>query len=146
MFNQFFRRKVRLLRNKTNQPPKTPPTERLRQWLVRRRQPPPPFILREIDKKTFRIIMQKMKSSRVHGSDWIDAYSIKIASPLLEDSLVHLVNLSIKQSKFAKKWKPQLIHPFHKKKAKNEIENYRPVSHLVQIGKISEYAVNFQII
>ena len=146
MFNQFFRRKVKLLRNKTNQPPKTPPTERLRQWLVRRRQPPPPFTLREIDKKTFRIIMKKMKSSRVHGSDWIDAYSIKIASPLLEDSLIHLVNLSIKQSKFATKWKPQLIHPFHKKKAKDEIENYRPVSHLVQIGKISEYAVNFQII
>ena len=36
--------------------------------------------------------------------------------------------------------------PFHKKKAKDEIENYRPVSHLVQVGKIIEYAVNFQII
>jgi hypothetical protein len=46
MFNQFFREKVKLLRNKTNQPPKTALTERLRQWLETRRQRPPPFILR----------------------------------------------------------------------------------------------------
>ena len=65
---------------------------------------------------------------------------------ILEDSLMHLVNLSIRQRKFAVVWKPQLIHPVHKKKAKDEIENFRPVSHLVQVGKIAEYAVNFQII
>ena len=146
MFNQFFRRKVQLLRNKTNQPPKTPPTARLRQWLETRGQPPPPFSLKEIDKKTFRMIMKKMKGKRVHGCDWIDSYSLKIASPILEESLMHLVNLSIRQRKFAVVWKPQLIHPVHKKKAKDEIENFRPVSHLVQVGKIAEYAVNFQII
>ena len=33
MFNEFFRKKVELLRNKTIQPPKKSPTERLRQWL-----------------------------------------------------------------------------------------------------------------
>ena len=65
---------------------------------------------------------------------------------MLEDSLIHLINLSITQSKFAKNWKPQLIHPTHKKKAKDEIQNYRPVSHLVQLGKMTEYAINFQII
>ena len=146
IFNQFFRRKVKLLRNKTSQPPRIPPTMRLRKWLEKRQQPPPPFTLREIDKKTFRLIMKKMKGKRVHGCDWIDAYSLKVASPLLEESLLHLVNLSIRQSRFAKVWKPQLIHPVHKKKEKDKKENYRPVSHLVQIGKICEYAVNFQII
>ena len=80
----------------------------------------------------FRLIMKRMKGKRVHGVDWIDAYSPKIAGPLLEDSLIHLINLSIKQSSFATIWKPQLIHPCHKKKAKDVIENYRPVSHLVQ--------------
>ena len=90
--------------------------------------------------------MKKMKGKRVHGTDWIDAYSLKIASPLLEDSLIHLINLSIRQGRFAQVWKPQLIHPVHKKNARDKKENYRPVSHLVQIGKICEYAVNFQII
>ena len=50
------------------------------------------------------------------------------------------------QSRFSSNWKPQLIHPFNKKKEKDKIENYGPVSHLVQVGKLTEYAVNFQII
>ena len=61
--------------------------------------------------------MQKMKCKRVLGINWIYSYSLKIASPLLEDSLLHKVNLSIRKSKLATSWKPQLIHPFHKKKA-----------------------------
>ena len=92
------------------------------------------------------MIMKRMKCKRVHGVDWIDAHSLKIAGPLIEESLLHLINLSIRKSSFANRWKPQLIFPFHKKKAKDEIGNYRPVSHLVQVGKIVEYAVNFQII
>ena len=146
MFNKFFRNKVKKLRAKTNKPPSVPPTVRLQQWLNTRGQPPPQFSLRKIDKKTLRMILKKMKPKRVHGTDWIDSYSLKVASPLLEDSLLHLVNLSIEQNKFANKWKPQLIHPFHKKKDRDLLENYRPVSHLVQVGKIIEYAVNFQII
>ena len=90
--------------------------------------------------------MSRMKGKRLHGVDWIDAYSLKIASPLIKDSLFHLVNLSIRQGKFSRNWKPQLIHPFHKKKKKDKVENYRPVSHLVQVGKLVEYAANFQII
>ena len=89
-------------------------------WLEKQQEPPPPFTMREIDKNMFRLIMKKMKGKRVHGCDWIDAYSLKVASPLLEDSLLHLVNLSIRQSRFAKVWKPQLIHPVHNKKEKDQ--------------------------
>ena len=123
MFNKFFRDKVKKLRAKTNKPPSVPPTARLQQWLNTRGQPPPQFSLRKIDKKTLRMILKKMKPKRVHGTDWIDSYSLKVASPLLEDSLLHLVNLSIEQNKFANKWKPQLIHPFHKKKDRDLLEN-----------------------
>ena len=101
LFNNYFRTKVKKLRQRTDKPPKIPPTERLRRWLDSRRQPPPPFTLKEINKKTFRFIMSRLKCSRVHGIDWIDAYTLKLASPLIEDSLIHLINLSIKQSKFS---------------------------------------------
>ena len=87
-----------------------------------------------------------MKSKRTHGTDWIDSYSIKLAGPLLEDSLIHLINLSIRESKFSGRWKPQMIYPLHKKNEKDLLENYRPVSHLVQVGKLVEYAVYFQIV
>ena len=39
-----------------------------------------------------------------------------------------------------------MIFPHHKKKEKDILENYRPVSHLVQVGKMVEYAAYFQIV
>ena len=141
-FNQFFRKKV----EKNDQPPAIPPKERLRKWLSEKGVNPPPFSLKEIDRNNFRGIMKRMKSKRVHGVDWIDSYSLKIASSLLEDCLMHLVNISIKNSCFSQRWKPQLIFPLHKKKDTDKLENYRPVSHLVQVGKIVEYAIYFQIV
>ena len=90
--------------------------------------------------------VKKMKGKRVRGRDEIDSYSIKLAAPLIEESLVHLVNLSIETHNFANPWKPQLILPFHKKKEKTKVENYRPVSHLVEVGKMVEYIVGEQIL
>ena len=87
-----------------------------------------------------------MKGKRVHGRDEIDSYSLKISAPLIEDSLLHLVNLSIENQNFATPWKPQLILPFQKKKEKTKVENYRPVSHLVEVGKLVEYIVGEQIL
>ena len=145
MFNAFFKKKVEILRRKTDQPPVIPPVSRLREWLSRRSTPPPPFKIKEINLTELRRIMKKFKMKRTRGVDWIDKGSIKLESPLIEDSLLHLVNLSIRDGRFSDRWKPQLIFPHHKKKEKDLLENYRPVSHLVQVGMIPEYAVYFQI-
>ena len=59
---------------------------------------------------------------------------------------MHLINLSIREGRFSSRWKPQLIFPHHKKKSRDLLENYRPVSHLVQIGIMVEYAVYLQIV
>ena len=146
MFNNFFKNKVDKLREKTNLPPTIPPTRRLANWLATRDNPPPPFHLKEISLLQLRKILKKMKATRTHGVDWIDSFSLKTAGPLIEDSLLHLTNLSIRKSRFATPWKPQLILPHHKKNEKDILENYRPVSHLVQVGKIVEYAAYFQIV
>ena len=87
-----------------------------------------------------------MSGGRSAGVDTIDSYSLKIAAPLLEDALEHLINLSIKSSKFSSLWKPQLIFPQHKKADKNAIENYRPVCHLVEVGKLVEREINDQVV
>ena len=79
-----------------------------------------------------------MKGKKVHGVDNIDSYSIKIAGPLMEEALLQLVNKSIEQRKFAKNWKPQLVKPLHKKKEKTLVGNFRPVSNLVEVGKVAE--------
>ena len=90
--------------------------------------------------------MKRIKPRRTYGTDWIDKSSLKLAGPLIEDSLLHLVNLSIREGSFSRRWKPQLIFPHHKKKERDILENYRPVSHLVQVGLIVEYAVYIQIV
>ena len=89
--------------------------------------------------------MKKFKSKRAFGVDGIDSYSLKIAAPLIEDALIHLVNLSLQNCQFADIWKPQLIFPLHKKDERTKTENYQPVSHLVEIRKIVEYAVFNQV-
>ena len=56
------------------------------------------------------------------------------------------MNPSIESQNFATPWKPQLILPFHKKKEKTKVEKHRPVSNLVEVGKLVEYIVGEQIL
>ena len=77
--------------------------------------------IKKIRITTLRKALKRMKGKRVHGRDEIDSYSLKLAAPLIEDFLLHLVNLSIESQNFATPWKPQLIYPFHKKKDKTKV-------------------------
>ena len=146
IFNEFFINKVKKLRAKSRMTPNSDPVLRVRKWLDKRTSPPPIFKIKKIDTEALRKAMKRMKGKKVHGVDNIDSYSIKIAGPLMEEALLQLVNKSIEQMKFAKNWKPQLVKPLHKKKEKTLVGNFRPVSNLVEVGKVVEYAVAEQII
>ena len=145
IFNDFFLEKVRKLRIQTNSPPLVDPVLRLNNWLDKRGSPPPPFSLKEINKKQLRKLIRRLKGGRSSGVDGINSYSLKLAAPLLEDALEHLINISIRTGTFSSFWKHQLIFPHHKKSDKALPKNYRPVSHLVEIGKLVEYAVYDQV-
>ena len=145
-FNAFFLEKVRVLRAKTNTPPKIDPVRRLQHWLSTRQTPPPPFKLKEINRSTLRKLIKGMKGGRSSGVDYIDSFSLKIAAPLIEDALLHLINLSIRSRIFSSMWKHQLIFPQHKKSDKLSVKNYRPVSHLVEVGQLVEKAVSHQVV
>ena len=143
IFNDYFIEKVKLLRAKTSTVATSGAIERVRNWLTTR---PPSFKFREIDRDTFRKLMKKIKSKRAFGVDQIDSSSLKLAAPLIEDALIHLINLSICTGQFANVWKPQLIVPLHKKGDRMSTENYRPVSHLVELGKLVERAIFDQVV
>ena len=68
--------------------------------------------------------MRKIKPKRTNGTDFIDSNSLKLTGPLLEESFIHLINLSIREGR---RWKPHKIFPVHKNKERNLLENYRPV-------------------
>ena len=146
ILNDFFLNKVKSLRNKSLQEPVGDPISRLSDWLRKRDTPIRPFKITNIDIKMLRIFIKKMKGGRSCGSDNIDSYSLKLAAPLVEDALLHIINLSINHHKFANRWKQQLIFPQHKKGDKLRSINYRPVSHLVEIGQLVERVVQTQIL
>ena len=138
--------KVKKIRDKANLiPAKMNPIQRLRSWLSMRETPLPNFEIRPVSRKQLRKTIKKMKGGRSHGLDYIDSYSLKISYPLIEDAIFHLVNLSIKEKIFAEAWKIQLVMPLHKKGDKLLGSNYRPVSHIVEVGKIVEYVIYDQV-
>ena len=147
IFNNHFVEKVEKIRSETaKREPLISPCERLQRWLEKRDSAPPPFGFTKIGTSEFRDMLKKFKPKKVHGVDWIDSHSLKISAPLIEEALIHLINLSLSTGSFAENWKPQLIFPIFKKKEKCKVENYRPVSHLVQIGKMIELIAHKQIV
>ena len=92
-----------------------------------------------------RKIMKKRKGNRSCGIDYIDGFSIKLAAPLIEDVLLHLVNLSIEKSQFPRLWKVNKVSPQFKKGDKTRGENWRPITDIVFVSKLAEAAVFDQI-
>ena len=114
-FSKIFFDKVDKLRKQIDIDPTVSPTDRLRNWLSKR-QTLPNFRLQEIDILQLRKVVKKsLKPSRSHGADFIDSYSLKLAFPLIEHSILHLVNLSISQNSYPPEWKFQLVLPLFKK-------------------------------
>ena len=63
----------------------------------------------------------------------------------MEDAVLHIVNLSISSSRFSDLWKTQLVLPLYKKNDPLDGNNYRPVAHITELGKIVEYVIHDQV-
>ena len=143
--NKIFLDKVKRLTSLTGVNPTIEPKERLRQWLNTRVEPIPVLELQPIDNLKFRKIIGKLKGNRSCGMDFIDGFSIKLAAPILEPVLIHLLNLNIIRSKFPISWKSTKVNPLFKKGDRLDGENYRPVSDIIFVSKITEAVVFEQI-
>ena len=142
-FNNIFLTKVKDLKKEISDDTIEEPSERLARWLETKEIPE--FHLKEIDRSDLKKYLRKLKGGKSSGIDQIDSYSLKLAAPVIEDILLHLVNLNIRNCSFSCGWKTQLVHPFHKKGDKDVGTNYRPVSHIVEVSKLLEYAVHDQV-
>ena len=138
-------KKAKDLRSEKNVNAGVPPTTRLQRFLSRRRSGISELALRKISKLELRNILKKRKGNRSSGIDYIDGYSIKIAAPLIEDILLHLVNLSIEKSEYPQLWKINKVSPHFKKGDRSCGENWRPVTDIVFVSKLAEAAVFQQI-
>ena len=103
--NETFLNKVRDLRSTASLNPIVDPIQRLQRFLDGRESRIPELSLRRISRLELKTILKKRKGNRSSGIDYIDGYSIKVAAPLIEDILLHLVNLSIEKSEYPQLWK-----------------------------------------
>ena len=143
--NDTFLKKVSDLRSKTNVDASISPTVRLQKFLSKRELEIPEFSLHKINKSELRNILRKRKGNRSSGIDYIDGYSIKLAAPLIEDILLHLVNLTIEKSEYPQLWKVNKVTPHFKKGDKTLGENWRPVTDIVFVSKLAEAAAFQQV-
>ena len=87
---------------------------------------------------------------RYHGCkalprDKVKAFMIQTAAKVTSPALVKLVNITITEAKFPGRWKFHVVVSHHKKVDKLSVGNYRPLCHLLEIGKLVELVVWYQL-
>ena len=105
------------------------------------------FVLKQIDPQFMLNLISKMGNSNTHRHDKLDSMAIKSAGDLLAAPICFLVNLSIKSSSFANKWKIARIIPLHKGKGLSQLDpkNFRHISLLPVTAKLVERVIQIQM-
>jgi len=86
-------------------------------------------------------IISKMKSKTSSGWDGISMKTVKFLATVIVKPLVHIINVMLSTGIFPKKAKIAKVVPLFKKKKKNCVDNYRPVSVLPSFSKILEKVI-----
>ena len=79
-----------------------------------------------------------LSSNKPTGIDKISCKIIKIAAPVISDTLTLIFNQAITISSFPDEWKTAKVIPVFKNGQRNIPGNYRPISVLPVISKIME--------
>ena len=145
-FNEIFVSKVEKVKSKIVGNVNFSPVERLTQWLDKRQMPISNLDLKPINIEDLRRYICKLKGGKSSGVDDIDSFSLRLAAPMIENVLLHIINLAITSGSFASCWKTQLVRPYFKKGDRCLGENYRPVSNIPEISKLVEYAALEQLL
>ena len=83
-------------------------------------------------------IMDKISSNKASGYDGLSVRVLKKIIPVFANPLCKLLNLSISTNSFPNHWKMVKVTPLYKGGARNDINNYRPISVLPVLSKILE--------
>ena len=87
-------------------------------------------------------IIYKISSNKASGYDGLSVRVLKKIAPVFANPLRKLLYLSISTNSFPNHWKKAKVIPLHKGGARNDINNYRPISVLPVLSKILERHVS----
>ena len=86
----------------------------------------------------FSHLLHGLSSNKATGIDKISCKIIKLATPVISDSLTLIFNQAITLSSFPDEWKIARVIPLYKNGQRNIPVNYKPISVLLAISKIME--------
>ena len=145
-FAKYHLKKLNELRKKATKDPKINPNERLEKWIRKKNLNIPTFQLKTINMRRLDALVNEIKPSKGLPSETIDGLTFKSIYPIIKEGILNIVNLSISSGTFEDNWKKQIIAPRHKRGPRDLLDNYRPVSTIVEIGKIVELEVHSQTV
>ena len=89
--------------------------------------------------------LRELSGNKASGRDKISSKIIKIAAPVISDSLTYIFNQAISLCTFPHEWKIARVIPLFKNGKRNLPGNYRPISVLPAISKIMERILYTQL-
>ena len=95
------------------------------------------FVLKELS---------KLKVTKALGPGGITARLLKDAAPVIAKPITYLVNLTISTGLIPTEWKDARVTPIFKSGARNDVNNYRPISVLPPVSRIMERAIQVQLL
>ena len=89
--------------------------------------------------------LSQMSKSKACGDDGITIDMIRMTSPVVGPHLLHVVNTSLVSGVLPDAWKIARVLPLHKSGSKADPNNYRPISILPTVAKLTERVVCNQL-
>lgn len=102
------------------------------------------LVLLPTDENEVKRLIMSLKSDAM-GWDNINAKLLKLCIDTVAPALVHICNLALDTGKFPLAFKKSVITPIYKNGARDQVNNYRPISILPAMSKILEKIMNSQL-
>ena len=90
-------------------------------------------------------MLSRLSVRKASGLDKISADILRHAAPVISGPLSIIFNQSIQTSVFPDRWKNAKVFPVHKGNAKDDPNNYRPISVLPVVAKVFEKLIYDQV-
>lgn len=97
--------------------------------------------MREIHCGVVQRLISFLQVNKATGLDGISARLLKEAGPVIVPSFTHIINLSIRTGYLPDNWKISKVLPVYKEDTNSDPNNYRPISILPTVNKITENAI-----
>ena len=104
------------------------------------------FTIKEATISDINTLVKSVDTKKATGPDNIPPKLVKLSANVIDSHLCNIINKALQNSSFPDAAKIASVRPIYKKKCRNTIENFRPVSVLNTFSKIYERYIHNSLI